>query len=107
MAVKPKTKLRLQIFDPMTFPMAIFECPDNADHVEINNSGAEVPNATTVNPTTKGEIIILYARLEAPRTKKSPPKIRITIPTIDKAIGSSIIFSKQTRAFKNLNLKIK
>lgn len=68
-AVMPSTRARLQMFDPITFPMAMSGLPLMADCKLINNSGAEVPKATMVRPTTRGERCNLRAMLDAPFTR--------------------------------------
>jgi hypothetical protein len=44
------------------------------------SSGAEVPNATMVRPTTSGEIPKPLATEDAPRTSHSAPKMRTVRP---------------------------
>jgi DNA-directed RNA polymerase subunit H (RpoH/RPB5) len=80
MAVTPSTKAKLQILDPITFPMVKSGLPERAAFTLTNNSGEEVPKATIVKPTTKGEILKRKAMLVDPLTKKSPPRIRTKSP---------------------------
>ena len=83
-AAIPNTSVRLQIFDPTTLPMAMSGLPIIADLMLINNSGAEVPNATMVSPTTRGDRCAFNATLFAPFTKKLPAatnKIKLPINT--------------------------
>ena len=54
------------------------------------SSGADVPNATTVSPTTRGEIQRVSAKEDAPRTRDSPPIIRITSPTKRRRKGEKL-----------------
>jgi hypothetical protein len=56
--------------------------PLKADCTLTTSSGALVPNATTVSPTTKGEIPIPTANREAPRTRSSAPIVNTTNPKI-------------------------
>ena len=58
-AVKPSASPRLATFDPNTFPMAMDPSPRHAACREANSSGAEVPIATMVKPTTSGETLAL------------------------------------------------
>jgi hypothetical protein len=55
-AVIPNIKAMLLIFEPITFPIAISLFPSSAEPTLTTNSGLLVPNATTVKPTTSGEI---------------------------------------------------
>ena len=80
-AVTPKTNARLQILEPITFPIVMSGLPAKAAWILINSSGAEVPKATIVTPTTKGDIFKRKAILEAPLTSNSPPRIRTARPT--------------------------
>ena len=57
MAVKPKTKVILEIFDPTILPMAISGLPESAAPKLTNNSGADVPKEITVTPTTSVDIL--------------------------------------------------
>ena len=84
--VTPSTKAKLQILEPMTLPIVMSGLPVKAACMLINNSGADVPKATIVTPTTKGEILNRRAILEAPRTKRSPPMIKVTSPIINKMV---------------------
>ena len=55
---------------PISFP----------DYKEINNSGAEVPNATIVRPIINLEIPNFFETLIAPLRRKSPDKSKTTNP---------------------------
>lgn len=68
------------MFEPTTFPIAISGEPSNADCNETINSGADVPNDTTVIPITNFDNLALAAIPTAPRTRKSPPKISAASP---------------------------
>jgi len=70
----------LNMLLPTTFPRAISPLPDSADRVHTANSGALVPNATTVIPITRGVIPSAEARREAPLTSHSAPTINKNIP---------------------------
>ncbi len=62
------------------FPIAKPAWPRNAARLLTNNSGADVPNATTVRPTTRGLTPILAATLEEPVTSQSAPNVIATRP---------------------------
>lgn len=55
-ALTPRTRPILQIFDPITFPRAMSGRPRALKPILTNSSGALVPKATTVSPTTSGEM---------------------------------------------------
>ena len=46
----------MAILEPTTLPIARPETPSRTALIEINNSGAEVPNATIVRPIINLEI---------------------------------------------------
>ena len=56
-AVPPRMKPRLKILDPTTFPIEISVWPVIAARIVTANSGADVPNATTVRPITRSDIL--------------------------------------------------
>jgi hypothetical protein len=64
------------MLDPTTFPTAIPAEPLQAACIEANSSGDEVPRATTVSPTIKGDTFAFRAKPEEFRTNASPPKLR-------------------------------
>jgi len=80
-AVPPKINPRLNIFDPMTLPILISDCPENAALIVTANSGADVPNATTVRPMIKSEIWNVCAISAAESTIQSAPFQSIMIDT--------------------------
>jgi hypothetical protein len=55
-----------------------------------NNSGVEVPKATTVRPIAIEEILNFLATEEAPFTRKSAPFIRITNPISNRVTVNNI-----------------
>lgn len=57
--------------------------PDQADCTDTAISGALVPKATTVSPTTSGEMPKAMASLDAPRTSNSAPSTRAINPNIN------------------------
>jgi hypothetical protein len=77
--------------------MAMSGLPMMADCMLMISSGAEVPKATIVSPTTRGERCSRRAILEEPFTKKSPPTISMTRPIMRRIMVVSIglIFSFQ------------
>ena len=56
---KPKTNRILAILDPTTLPRAKPGDPLNVAFIATMSSGADVPNATIVSDTIKGEMPIL------------------------------------------------
>src|SRR6056300_671705 len=78
------------MFDPTTLPSAKPGASPSTAWIDTNNSGADVPKATTVRLTTKAEMPNRNARLTAPRTNASPARTRITKPKIAKAICAVI-----------------
>ena len=70
----------LKILLPMTLPKAIDDVPFTAEAKLTKNSGADVPNATTVSPMTICDILSLRAILAALSVKQSAPHNTPTIP---------------------------
>jgi hypothetical protein len=83
-------KSRLKILLPITFPNAASLCPLTEDIMLTNNSGVEVPKATTVKPTARLDTLNFLATEEEPLTKKSAPLIRITKPINNRVNVNSI-----------------
>ena len=69
---RPKTNSMLAILDPTTLPRAKPGDPLNVAFIATINSGADVPNATTVSDTNKAEIPNRLLSWIAPLTRKSP-----------------------------------
>ncbi len=82
----PRINKIFVILLPTILPKARSAVPLKAPKRFTTSSGAEVPKATTVRPTTKGEIPNLTETEEAPLTSKSAPKIKTAKPTISKKI---------------------
>ena len=61
---------RLKLLLPMMFPMTISERPSAEATEFTTSSGAEVPNATIVNPITKSDTLFFFANDEAPSTSQ-------------------------------------
>jgi hypothetical protein len=69
----PKIAARLKMFEPITFATAISFAPSKAEIKLTENSGIDVPNATTVSPI---KMLGTFSRLEkqtAYSTKRSAP----------------------------------
>ena len=88
----PRMRRMLKILLPTTFPMARSAWPLKADITLTASSGELVPKATTVNPTTRGEIPTAVAIREAPRTSNSAPQMRKTSPARRKRTIGSVIY---------------
>ena len=56
-AVPPRINPKLNMFDPITFPIDISVCFVIAALIVTANSGAEVPKATTVRPMIKSDTL--------------------------------------------------
>ncbi len=79
-AEAPSMNSTLKMLLPTTLPIAMSAWPDQADCTDTAISGALVPNATTVRPTTSGEMPNDSDRREAPRTRSSAPATRAISP---------------------------
>ncbi|GAA0762694.1 hypothetical protein GCM10009433_23290 [Psychroflexus lacisalsi] len=86
-AVRPRTKPMLAIFEPITFPSEISEKPDKAACKLTRSSGAEVANETTVRPMIIFDILNLNERATEDLTKNSPPITKRINPKITKNIS--------------------
>ena len=78
----PRIKKTLAILLPKTLPTAMPVFPLMLAIMFTNNSGEEVPKATTVNPITRSDIFSVFAIDDAPSTRKSAPLIRNMNPAI-------------------------
>ena len=65
-AAAPKTNITFATLEPRTPPTAIFGTPLSIASIATASSGSEVPMATTVNPTTRGDTLRLCDILVAP-----------------------------------------
>ena len=54
-SIDPKTRDKFATLDPITFPITIEPLFSRETKKVVNISGAEVPNAITVDPIKKGE----------------------------------------------------
>ena len=74
MAVMPTIMRMLKMLLPTTLPIDSSALPSRAESTLTDNSGVEVPKATTVSPMTIDEIRKRLASDEAPSVRKSAPK---------------------------------
>ena len=79
-AAIPRTSRTLAMFEPTTLPTARSGLPSCTAWKVTASSGADVAKATTVRPTTRGDIPTAAAIPLAPRTRSSPPATRVTNP---------------------------
>ena len=75
-AVSPNTSKILAILEPTTLPSTMEDSSAMTAVIEVANSGSEVPNATIVIPTTKGEIPRDNPIFSAESIKKSDARNR-------------------------------
>ena len=68
-AVIPPMTSTLKMLLPTTFPIAMSELPLRADIRLTMSSGEEVPKATMVSPTTRGDTPKRRASTEAPSVR--------------------------------------
>ena len=87
----PRTTPTLKRLEPNALPIASYGLFSMAATADEKISGAEVPKATIVRPTNKGETPKFLAKPEAPSTNLSAPQINPRNPTIiiSKAISIS------------------
>ena len=83
-AMDPNTSAMFAVFDPIALPIARSDSSFIAATKETNISGADVANATTVNPIMTRGILAILAIEVAPSTKKSDAFIKINIPIDNK-----------------------
>jgi len=83
---------KLKILLPIILPNAASLYPFTEDIMFTNNSGVEVPKATTVRPMARFEILNFFATDEDPLTKKSAPFIRIINPSANKMNENNMEF---------------
>lgn len=80
-ATHPIIMRMLKILLPTTLPIANSALPSMADRMLITNSGAEVPNATIVNPITRSLTPHFFATDDAPSVRQlAPTKIKARPP---------------------------
>ena len=65
-AAAPKTNITFATLEPRTPPTAIFGTPLSIASIATASSGSDVPIATTVNPTTRGDTLRIWDMLVAP-----------------------------------------
>ena len=94
-------KSTLKMLLPTTFPSARSPWPRRLACRLTAISGALVPSATTVRPTTRGEIPTSVARRAAPRTNSSAPATRRASPATSSRKTEVVIarqsFRRRTR----------
>ena len=71
--VTPPTKTILIIFEPITFPITKSNSFFIAEFIDTNNSGIDVPRATSVRPIIELLTPILIAMPTAPSRNKFEP----------------------------------
>ena len=76
----PNIKAIFEMFDPMTVPSDKAALSLKIPETPMKISGAEVPNATRVNPMIKSLTPILLAMIDDWATNLSAPQIRIDSP---------------------------
>ncbi len=81
MAVTPIITNTLNMLLPTTLPTASSLLPFTAEKTLMASSGAEVPKATTVSPTTRSDMPIRLAIADAPSVRKLAPPNISTSPT--------------------------
>ena len=79
-AEMPRISSTLAMLLPTTLPIARSGVPASAEPTDTAISGALVPKATTVRPTTSGDTPKETARREAPLTIRSAPTTRMVRP---------------------------
>ena len=90
-AHRPTISRMLKMLLPTTLPIAMSDAPLRTADTLTAISGELVPNATTVRPTTSGEMPADSAILDAPRTSPSAPATsRIRPATSIKIVVASI-----------------
>lgn len=70
-AVSPRIRRIFAMFDQTIFQSTSSLAPLKLPIMLTTNSGADVPNATIVNPITRSDIRSFFASDDAPSTKKS------------------------------------
>ena len=80
MLVIPNTSNKLNIFDPTTFPIAIFSLSFLIATIDVTSSGKEVPSATILDPIIYLAILNFFANCTLLFTTKSPPNFNNILP---------------------------
>ncbi len=83
----PRIKRMFAMSLPTMFPTTMFPSPETQSAIVTAISGALVPTATIVAPTTNEETFIFLAMLEAPSTRNLAPATRRIIPAIKRKIS--------------------
>ena len=77
------------MLDPTALPTLKPPLPRSAAISDTENSGIEVPNPTTVRPTTNVETPSRSASREAPSTSQDAPLASMTMPPATISQGTS------------------
>mgnify|MGYP007080494970 FL=1 len=73
----PKIRAMLDIFDPITVPIANASVPLNTEEIPTNISGADVPNAIIVKPIVSSLSPNFFAINDELSTNLSAPQTKI------------------------------
>ena len=92
-AATPIRSRMLMMLLPMTLPSSISVLPLTIEVIETASSGAPVPKATIVRPTSCLDTLKLDATEDVPSTSQSAPLIKITKPPIKSKICNNILVS--------------
>src|SRR5690606_5958748 len=107
-AATPRMNRILKILLPTALAIANSACPEKAALTLTANSGALVPNATTVKPITSEGMPKFAAKRAAPLTNKSAPTTNSTKPTANKNqvnIFYSVREETPAQAYRELEMK--
>ena len=83
-ALMPRMNSTLKMLLPTTLPTAMSALPASTADTDTPTSGALVPKATMVKPTTRGEMPNDRASLPAPRTSRLAPNTSAARPAANK-----------------------
>lgn len=87
--VTPSTSAMFAMLEPKAFPTASVLAPSRAAMPDTISSGADVPNATMVRPTSIGVMPRLSAVATAPSTNLSALQIKIIKPIITAKLNTN------------------
>ena len=107
MAVIPRSKVILTMLLPIILPSTMSPLPSKAAMILTTASGALVPKATIVRPTTIGDTFSFSAIEEAPSTKKSAPLINNKNPITSKIHSICVLLLSYSWLYDKLVLKFK
>ena len=92
-AAMPIKSRILMMLLPMTLPRSMSVLPFIMEVIDTASSGAPVPKATMVRPTSCFDTLKLEATEDAPSTSQSAPLIRITKPPTKSKICNNMFVS--------------